>query len=106
VIYDQANQYINHDKNNNNWKRNNGGGEERGDWAYYGLIGDRTPIRGMESFAYNMGWVLLATILPSVIAFMVCLPLSCYLGSNINADDQFLSAETAKKQADAKPSEA
>jgi hypothetical protein len=83
VIYDQANQYINHDKTDNNWKRwdqgnNNGGGDERGNWAYYGLIGDRTPIRGMESFAYNMGWVLLATILPSVIAFMVCLPSSFF----------------------------
>lgn len=76
VIYDTANQYINHDQNNNNnWKRNydnHDGGDDRGDWAYYGLIGDRTPIRGMESFAFNMGWVLLATILPSVIAFMVC----------------------------------
>lgn len=78
----------------------------------------------MESFAFNMGWVLLATILPSVIAFMVCssllfflLPPSSFLEILLTmetcsqmlepvADDQFLSAETAKKQADAKPSEA
>jgi len=75
VIYDSANAYIRHDGQSNHWKRNHdgysGNDEKTGDWAYYGLIGDRTPIRGMESFAFNMGWVLVATILPSIIAFMV-----------------------------------
>jgi hypothetical protein len=81
VTYDSANPYINHD-NNNNWKRNNNhNGGDGGDWAYYGLIGDRTPMRGMESFAFNMGWVLLATILPSIVAFIVRLiPLPTHLG--------------------------
>jgi len=75
VIYDSANAYIRHDGQSNHWKRNDGynsNDEKQGDWAYYGLIGDRTPIKGMESFAFNMGWVIAATILPSVVAFMVC----------------------------------
>jgi len=75
VIYDSANAYIRHDGQSNHWKRNDGynsNDEKHGDWAYYGLIGDRTPIKGMESFAFNMGWVIAATILPSVVAFMVC----------------------------------
>lgn len=79
VIYDSANAYIRHDGQSNHWKRNEGyisNEEKPGDWAYYGLIGDRTPIKGMESFAFNMGWVIAATILPSIIAFMVC-PLTC-----------------------------
>jgi hypothetical protein len=91
VIYDSANAYIRHD-NNNNWKRTDNwnshdgeiGHDERDDWAYYGLIGDRTPIKGMESFAFNMGWVLLATILPSVIAFMVSPPLSLHLSRGLD----------------------
>lgn len=79
VIYDSANAYIRHDGQSNHWKRNEGyisNEEKPGDWAYYGLIGDRTPIKGMESFAFNMGWVIAATILPSIIAFMVCPPTS------------------------------
>jgi len=75
VIYDSANAYIRHDGQSNHWERTNGyiGQDEKpGNWAYYGLIGDKTPIKGMESFAFNMGWVIAATILPSIIAFMVC----------------------------------
>lgn len=73
VTYDSAQPYV---QSAPNWKRTGYGGgyddhDDRGDWAYYGLIGDQTPLRGMEAFAHWVGFAALASILPAMIAFIV-----------------------------------
>jgi hypothetical protein len=104
VNYDSAQGFANSQGNNNPWKRQdwgqgNGQGyvdnEPSHKWAYYGLIGDKTPIGGMEAFAYYMGWVIVATIPASVIAFMVSVIVMSL--RTAFTDIQFLSAEWANR---------
>lgn len=83
VIYDSSAPYaqVQHIQGGQGWKRSYDGGyssgssgyddHDRGDWAYWGLIGDRTPRGGMEAFAFWMGFVVLATVVPAIVAFIV-----------------------------------